>query len=259
MPWKKGARKASKPAVAKAKRQVARKKKAQARANKDTFFLNAQMMATLTPQQGFKVANYLSWFPQLLNATSSYGVANNSEFQFWCRIYDQVRVNSMTIKVVPKANVLDQAVAQDDAGFRVTGDGLVHHVIDRDDVPPQNITALQRYSSYKKVSVLKTWSRTYSIKYPTEVWLDTGNIFEDETLLKRLGANGGIYVYAENMLEDIGEFINEPYASVYITYKCVFRGKTMEQAITFNEDGTLTLTPHASIPRAPDTEPAVLS
>lgn len=238
---------------------MASKKKSQAKKNMDTFFLKAQMMATLTPQQGVVVSNYLSWFPQLLNATSPYGIAQNTEFAFWCKLYDQVRVNSMTIRVVPKANVLDQINAQNDASFRVTGDGLIHHVIDRDSAPPQNINALQRYSSYKKTSVLKPWTRSYSIKYPVGVWLDTDNIFEDETLIRRLGGNGGIYVYAENLLEDLGELINEPYASVYITYNCVFRGKTMVRSIGFNEDGTITLTPDSSVERAPDTEPVVLT
>lgn len=237
---------------------LAKKKKAQASQNKDTFFLKAHMEAVLTPAQGVTVANYLSWFPQLLNATSAYGVANNAEFQFWCKLYDQVRVNSMTIRVVPKANVLDQTNAQKDADFRVTGDGLIHHVIDRDGVGPQNISLLQRYSSYRKSSVLKPWTRSYSIKYPIDIWLDTENIFEDESLLRRLGANGGIYVYAENLLEDIGELFNEPYASVYITYNCVFRGKTMG-ALTFNDDGSVTVTPPGGLARRPDTEPEVLT
>lgn len=240
------------------RKRIARKKKAQAAQNKDTFFLKAQMMATLTPTQGITVANYLSWFPQLLNATSPYGVAQNAEFNFWCKLYDQVRVNSMTIHVVPKANVLDQTNAQNDGSYRVTGDGLIHHVIDRDSIGPQNINALQKYSSYRKVSVLKPWKRSYGIKYPTDVWLDTLNIFEDETLLKRLGANGGIYVYAENLLEDLGELINEPYATVYITYNCVFRGKTMG-SLTFNEDGSVTLKSLDSLERAPETEPVVLT
>lgn len=254
----KAPRTAPKRAVRKAKRQIARKKKVQASHNKDTFFLKAKMEAVLTPSQGVTVSNYLSWFPQLLNATSAYGIANNPEFQFWSKLYDQVRVNSMTIRVVPKANVLDQTNAQNDGTYRVTGDGLIHHVIDRDGAGPQNVSLLQRYSSYRKSSVLKPWTRSYGIKYPTDIWLDTSNIFEDESLLKRLGANGGIYVYAENILEDLGELLNEPYAAVYITYNCVFRGKTMG-AMTFNEDGSVTLRSNDTLTRAPDTEPEVIT
>lgn len=254
---KRSAPRAKKPTMRKFRRKFARKQKSKASKNMDTYFLKANMTCTIAPQQGVVVANYLSWFPQLLDPTSAYGIAQSSEFNFWKKVYDQVRVNSMTIRVVPKANVLDQAIAQDDAAFRVTGDGLVHCVVDRDSLPPQNINNLTRYSSYQKHSVLKQWSRSYSIKYPVGVWLDTANIFEDETLLKRLGALGGIYLYAENMLEDLGELVNEPWATVHISYNCVFRGKT-QGALTFGEDGSVTLLPADKLTRSPDTVPVVL-
>ena len=140
-----GRKGATKPTMAKAKRRVARQKKQAATKNKDTYFMKAQLTCTIAPTQGVTVANYISWFPQLLNATSDIGVTQNSEFMFWAKVYDQVRVNSVHIRVVPKANVLDQANAQNDAAFRVTGDGLIHTCIDRDDKPPSNISALLRY------------------------------------------------------------------------------------------------------------------
>lgn len=259
MPAKKGGRKGGKmPTVAKAKKQMANKKKSQAQKNKDTFFLRANMTATITPSQGAVVNNYISWFPQLLNATSPWSVTNNADFRFWSKVYDQVRVNSIHLRVVPKANVLDQQGAQNDAQYTVTGDGLIHTCIDRDNQPPASVSSLQRYSSYRKHSVLKPFSRSYSITYPSEVWLDTNNIFEDETLLRRLGAYGGVYFYAENLLEDILEALNEPWATIHISYNCVFRGKVMA-ALTFNDDGTITVKSHDDTARPDDSQVTILS
>lgn len=237
--------KGAKPTMAKAKRMVASSKKKAVKKNLDTFFLHAKIEGIVIPQQGATVSNYVQgWYP-LLDSTSGVPVTMNSEYKLYATMYDRVRVNSIKVTWKPKANVLDQANAQNDTTLTLVGGGVYHSVVDRDDQPPANVGRLSRYPSYQRKSVLKPISRTYSIKYPKDIWLDAQNPFADLTLLNRLGLQGGIYIYGENLIEDTGEIFNEPFAEVLVEYNVVFQGKT-SAALSFDPStGAVTLTPTA--------------
>lgn len=223
-----------------AKRMVAKVKKAKAKKNMDTYFLRAKFNLISTAVQGATVNNYVYAFFPLMNATNTIDATQNTEFKLFQTLYDQVRINSVTIKVVPKANVLSQLEAQKDSEVVAVGDGLIHTAIDRDGSTPWNVGALQKYSSYKAYNLKRPFTKTYGIKWPPGVWLDCQNIYEDTALLKRIGALGGVTMYAENLIEDLLELINEPWANLYITYNCVFRGKT-SAAITMDGSGNVVL------------------
>lgn len=238
---------------AKAKRMVTNVRKAKAKRNMDTFFLKARYTGNIVPVQGSLVSNYVYFNPSLVNATDGTAITNNSEFKLYQAQYDKVRINSMTLKIIPKANVLSQLEAQQDGLVNVTGDGAVHTCIDRDGKVPTNIARVTRYPSYRKYSVLKTFTRTYAVKYPTGVWLDCQNIFEDTTLLNRLGLNGSICIYAESLLEDNAELFNEPWATFELSFNCVFQGKT-SASIGIDNNGVITITPDSASPTyAPQT------
>lgn len=219
----------------KAKRVLAKTKKARAMKGKDTFYLKAKVSGTVTPSQGVAVSNYVYGTYYLLNGTSSVDVTKNPEFILYKNLYDRVRINSVKITVTPKANFLALNTAQNDGSYTLTGDNMIHTVIDNDGQAAGNVARMTRYASYKKYSLLKKWSRRYSIKYPSSVWLDCQNIFSDESLLKRLGLTGGITVYAENVLEDSLELINEPLYDVLIEYGVVFQGRA-EGTLLYNAD-----------------------
>ena len=217
---------ARKPTMRKAKAMVSKQHKKMAKRNMDTFALTCRASGTITPSQGVTVSNYVSWWVPLLSTATNVSVSNIAEFNLYRTMYDRVRINSVRINVVPKANVLDQRQAQNDALVNASGDGLIHTVVDRDDQPPGSISRLMRYPSYKRFSVLRKFSRSYSVTYPKGIWLDCQDIYSDTTLLSRLGLTGGIYAYGESFLEDNGEVINEPWATVELVYNCVFEGKT---------------------------------
>lgn len=223
--WKKSGRKQRKPAVAKAKKIVAKHTKAKAKKNMDTFFFKSKVTAAITPQQGALVANYIYNSFSLDPAGGSAAYNNNAEFQLYRSMYDKFRVNSVKVTFTPKANVLDQANNNNDTALNVTGDGMVHHVLDRDSVAPSSIARLTRYPSYRKTSVLKSFSRMYSVKYPTGIWIDCESP-ATFSMSKELGLLGGVTIYAENILEDSGELYNEPWASVLVEHNIVFQGKT---------------------------------
>jgi len=229
--------------VKKATKVVANKKRIQRKSNLDTMAMSFRTEGQIVPFQGITVANYSYTTLPLLNSNMNIGCTQLKEFVLYNSMYDQVRVNSISVTVTPKANVLDYTQAQNDALFTLNGDGLLHHVIDRDGQAPTNIGSLQRYPSYRKTSLLKPFTRRYQVTYPPGVWLDCQNIYEDETLLKRLGLYGGIYIYGENFLEDSGEAFNEPVATIVVTYNVVFRGKTSGNLSYNTETGAITILP----------------
>lgn len=233
--------KGKKVSYAKAKKVVAKVHKKQKSKNMDTFALTAKNIVQLVPVQGLTVANYIyNFFSLIDNSTTAYSLFKNAEFIMYKNMYDQFRVNGVMIKCVPKANVLDQAYNQMDGTFTNNGDGVIHTVLDRDSGTPWNIPSLTRYPSYKKFNFKKSWSRKYNITWPKGLWLDCSSPFEDTTLLNRLGGFGGIGIYAENLLEEVGELVNEPVADVHIYYQVVFRGKT-NTSLTLNDDGSVSI------------------
>jgi len=210
----------------KAQNMVTKNRKVKAKKNMDTFFLKARTVGNLVPTQGVQVANYLyNTFTLSGNQVSTMSYINNAEFNLYRLQYDKFRVNSVMVKVVPKANVLDQTAGQNDAAFNLVGDGMWHTVIDRDGNGPSNITALSRFPSYRKYDNKKPWSRSYSIKYPIGVWMDCQNPSNFD-MDKSLGQQGGITIYGENFLEDNFEAYNEPVGEIEVTYNIVFQGKT---------------------------------
>ena len=242
-------RKSRKPTVARAKRVVTKQRKQKAKLNMDTYFLKTKSLFNIAPTQGVSVSNYIYNVYTLdpLGVQSQY--LNNAEFQLWRLQYDKFRVNSVKVTFTPKSNVLDQVNAQNDALLNVTGDGMIHTCLDRDGSAPSSTAMVSRYPSYKPMSIMKTWSRSYSVKYPTGVWIDC-DMPQNFRMGKELGLTGGITMYAENFLEDNAEIFNEPIAEVKVEYNIVFQGKTSNSLSGVYDDlGNLTgVTINASDP-----------
>jgi len=214
-----------KPSMAKAKKMVTNQRRGKAKKNMDTFFFKSKVTATITPQQGALVANYIYNSFTLDPTGASAAYMSNAEFNLYRGLYDKFRVNSVKVTFIPKANVLDQLNNNNDTQLNTTGDGKIHHCIDRDGVAPSSISRLSRYPSYRYTSVLKKFSRIYSVKYPVGVWIDC-DAPAGFSMSRELGLTGGVTIYAENILEDSGEVYNEPWASVLVEHNIVFQGKT---------------------------------
>lgn len=223
-------KKSKKPSMAAAKKMVTKLHKAKAKKNMDTFFLKTKDTVTITPSQGGTVSNYIfrCYTMDVVNGGGNQTCLflQNAEFNLWKLYYDKFRVNSVKVTCVPKANVLDQTNAQNDTTYNNQGDGLVHTCIDRDGQAPSSKASITRYPSYRKYSILKPFSRSYSIRYPTGVWLDCQQPSAFANMNTVLGLSGGITIYAEGILEDNLEVLNEPWATVTVEYNIVFQGKT---------------------------------
>lgn len=227
------------PTVAAAKRVVTKQHRKKSKKNMDTFFLKAKTLVLQVPSQGVYAANYIYAAAQMLGGN----LQSNAEFNLYRLQYDKFRVNSVTVAWTPKANVLDAATSQKDSEYNLSGDAMVHTVIDRDDIAPSSIARLSRYPSYKAFSMLKKWKRTYSVKWPMGVWLDCSDpaAANSQSILNTLGLGGGITFYGENFIEDNYEIFNEPIAQVEISYNVVFQGKTSASlSFTTDESGKVT-------------------
>lgn len=227
-----------KPTMAKAKKMVTKQRKAKAKKNMDTFFLKTKVSAVITPSQGFAVANYI--YNSFTLDPNSAAYITNAEFNLYKLQYDKFRVNSVKVTFIPKANVLDAVNNNNDGAFNVTGDGKCHTCVDRDGIAPASTAIISRYPSYRSYSVLKPWSRSYSVRYPTGIWLDA-QAPATFTMSKELGLTGGVTVYAENLLEDNYEAYNEPWGTVLVEHNIVFQGKT-SNSLTGVYDGSGNLT-----------------
>lgn len=237
---KKSSRPTRKPTMAKAKAMVTKNHKAKAKKNMDTFFLKTKSLFTVTPTQGLTVSNYIYSVASMDPTGNNAAYIYNAEFALYRLQYDKFRVNSITYRCKPKANVFDVANAQNDTSLTLTGDGLIHTCIDRDGPAPSSMAAISRYPSYKSYSLQKPWVRTYSIKYPTGIWIDC-NAPEQFSMIKELGLSGGVTIYAENLPEDKNEVANEPWAEVTVEFNIVFQGKQSNKLSgVYDQHGVLT-------------------
>lgn len=247
-----GKRGTKKPTMAKAKRMVTKQRKVKAKKNMDTYFLKTKTLSNVVPIQAILpgVSNYVYLAYNLDPTSSSAQYLSNAEFNLWRLQYDKFRVNTVRIHVKPKANVFDQANAQNDASLNVTGDGLIHTAVDRDSNAPNSIALMSRYPSYKAYSVMKPFTRSYSVKYAPGIWIDCDSPATFE-LGKAMGLGGGITIYAENVLEENYEIFNEPWAEITIEYNIVFQGKTSNSLKgVYDDEGNLS---GVTIQKIPDT------
>lgn len=212
------------PSMKSAKKLVTKQRKAKAKRNMDTFFLKTKTLNNVSFTQGITKSNYFYWNSTCDPTGVGAAYLNNAEFQLYRLQYDKFRVNSVTVRVKPKANMLALDQAQNDTAYTLSGDGLIHTCVDRDGSAPSNVSVISRYPSYKSYSLLKPFSRTYNIKYPMGIWLDCENP-AGFSMTKELGLSGGLTLYAENVLEDAGELFNEPWAEITVEHNIVFQGK----------------------------------
>lgn len=191
--------------------------------------------------------NYLQFSQPLAYADASINsVYQFPEFQLLKNQYDRVRINSVTIQWIPRANlasIVDQFNVS--SAYPQTGDMAFHTCIDRDGRTPSTIPQIQRYSSYKKFSILRGWTRTYKMTYPKSYWVNCQGPNSDASTLQSLGGLGYLGAYAEDLPYGLVQSPggNIPLGTFKVTYNVVFQGKVMT-GITINDDGSVTVLGH---------------
>lgn len=184
--------------------------------------------------------NYIGiWQPlALFDSTNPACAWMFPEFDLYTNLYDRVRINSVTVEWIPKANIYDVLNALNDTTVTTTGDLMFHTVIDKDSKGPLNVKSLQRYGSYKRFSVKKYWKRTMRMTYPKSYWINTIGPNSDANTLQSIGGCSYMTVYTENLPSNVTNPTYNNFGTFKITYNVVFQGK-YAASITAQDDGSV--------------------
>lgn len=240
-----------------AKRNYRRKPKAQRKRsrkgkkvdNTEVVRHTIKVTSAITPAQGVAVSNYINVFisphPGSGNSNMTVPLVYSPEYGLYCNMYDQLRVHSVTIKVIPRATQAEavfMAVESEGAAPAVTlGKNVFYSVEDRDGPPPGNIGTYKKYSSVKTHSCVKPMSRTYRVKYDgPNSWIDCQNRDSFSQIVSSLGLTGGVCLYGESFMENKNQIMNSVWADLEVTYQLSFRGKALV-SVALNDDGTITV------------------
>lgn len=240
----------------KAQRKVERAQRKKAKSNKDTHSLKLvrEFLVPAAPGTVSGVTNYVGTYQPLAIADGSPGsVWTWPEFQLYKQMYDRVRINSVNLQWIPKANVFDAETAMGSTTIEVNGDMNFHTVIDQDSRAPTNIPSLQRYSSYKKFHMLRKWSRTMRMTYPKNYWINCQNGLSDTNTLQSIGGCSYITAYAENLPLPLQNPVYNDVGTFKITFNVVFQGKIIP-AVSVNDDGGVTIYSTHQVYSAPPSE-----
>jgi len=178
------------------------------------------------------------------NAQSS-PLKSSTEFALYRQMFDQFRVHSVSVKVIPKITQTEStAMAQLQEQSTITvGKAVYYTVVDRDGPVLSSVSAIKKYSSHRVHKITSTATRTFAVKYDgKDQWFDCQNINDMEDVQKSLGLWGGISVYAESLPEKLDTIINPVWADVEISYRMSFRGKALVGISVNAQDGSVTLT-----------------
>lgn len=248
-----------------APRKVYRKKKASGRkgkgrrraakvmANKDDHYVNIQTSGTLTPIQGTKTLSNYVWTafspsPTYLNPIQSIPLFNEPEFTLNRQMYDQFRVLSMTVKLIPRYTMADSTtlVGATDNNQITQGTGVFYSVIDRDGWGPGHVSALKKVASVKTHSIYKPFTRTYKPNYTNNSFFDCQDPGGLVDYMRLQGVNGTITIFGASLPEKINQQSNGIWADLEISYRCVFRGKSLLN-IQVADDGSVNLSQTAPL------------
>lgn len=217
--------------------------------NEEVVKHTVKVTSAITPVQGITVSNYINVFlspnPGQGNSNMTVPLTFSPEFLLYCQMYDQFRVHSITIKLVPRATQTENvflAVESEGAAPAVTlGKNVFYSVEDRDGVANGNINTYKKYSSVKTHSCTKPMSRTYRVKYDgPNSWLDCQNRDSFPQIVQSIGLGGGISLYGESFMENKNQVYNSVWADLEVTYQLSFKGKALVN-IAVGEDGEITL------------------
>jgi len=233
------------------KKRVSRAKKVMA--NKDDHYVTVKASGNLRPVQGTTALSNYVWTafspcPSYLNPIQSMPIFSEAEFTLNRQMYDQFRVLSMTVKLIPRYTMADSTtlVGATDNNQITQGTGTFYSVVDRDGWGPGHVSALKKVSSCKTHSIYKPFSRTYRPNYTNNSWLDCqdpAGIFDYQRLQ---GIAGTITIFGASFPEKLNQQSNGIWADVEVSYRCVFRGKTLLN-IQVADNGDVTLSQSAPL------------
>lgn len=202
----------------------------------------------LTPTQGVSVSNYL--YAYLSPRHDPAGVVTAPqlpEFGLWSKMYDRFRINSCSIKIIPRSSVNLVANTIDES--QNNGLGVYYVAMDRDGQCPSNVQAIKRYRGCKVFKTTSGCYMKYKVKYASNTWFDTSdpNQSNQQGLVETLGLQGGITIYGENFPEPSGNIFNRVWADYEVVFDVSFNTYNPRN-ISFAEGNTILLSNADDVP-----------
>jgi len=238
-----------------------------------TFTVQCKWYAQLVPQQGASVSNFLSlnfnpWAPES-------GLAFTGQWAVWSKLFDQYRVNAMTVRLTPRMNRPEATaitLANDATTPTVLYDvGRGYYAIDRDG--PVNTNSpkdMQAYAESGVFDVFKPFVRT--VTYPMRVkgaWLDCQTATNPNSgsadFWKDIGLGKSLGIYMDNLPENAAAtLLTRPWCRCEIDYEIQFRGPRIQGVLQQvdedgNPTGVITITARPDVPPTlPDPVPQII-
>lgn len=231
MPLKYGRKRYARKSSTKRSKRVVKKRsvrKATAQ-GLDLVHKSFKMTSALTPGQGVSVSNYIRSFVSLAPGATAGTLSwsTNPEVRMFRSMYDRFRINSVSIKIIPRANV--QLAIGVGGSSQNNSQGVYYVAMDRDSAVGGAVNQIRRLKSCKVKSQLKGYKGTYKIKYPKGVTWDTLSDMDNGTLrpgiidqMTALGIYGGITIYGENFPENADRLLNNIWADMELSYNMTF-------------------------------------
>jgi len=216
--------------------------------NMDDHTVVHKVAGSITPLQGLTVSNYVYTYwspaPNYLTPSQSNPLFSSSEFNLYRNLYDQFRVNRVTVRIIPRANVTDSVglIVQNDSAALTQGKGVYYTVEDRDGIAPGYIGSMNKYASVKVTKLTSKLTRTYAPTNSKNLWFDCQDPAGLDQISRSIGMRGGITLYAELLPEVLNTVLNSVWADVEVLYSVTYRGKAMVN-LTVNDDGSVTAAP----------------
>lgn len=241
---------AKRPAYSKKGKGKKGKRAARARENNlDSRTEVIKVTSAIVPVEGERVSNFVYgyWSPSpQFNAgvvPQSQPLFASKEFTLFRNLYDQFRVNSVTLTVIPRYTMTDSATLVaigDGSPPQITmGKGVYYTVEDRDGYAPSNIESLKRYASVKQHKITSRMSRKYNVSN-RKMLFDCQDPAGLDDIQRSIGLKGGITVYGESFPEVLNTKNNGVWADVEVAYNVTFVGKSAI-GISVNEDGSVSV------------------
>jgi len=209
--------------------------------NQEVYKQTILVSSLITPAQGGATSNYLNMFcsPIIGQGAGNISAAllYNAEYALYCQMYDQVRVHSIRVRIVPRPSVTEAVALMINSGNQVpatntitVGKNVYYSVEDRDGIatdPVASIAAMKRVSSCKVHRMDRPSTRSYRVKNTGDQWFDCQNRNSLAEVQKAIGMWGGLTYYGESFPENLNQTINGVWADLEVTYYLSFRGKAM--------------------------------
>jgi len=227
--------------------------------NQEVYNQRILVSSLITPVDGSGVtgtSNYVNMFcspaPGQATANISSALVFSNEFGLYRSMYDQLRVHSIKVRIIPRPSQTEAMALMALSGSQIAanntltvGKNVYYSAEDRDgiafDGQTASVAVIKRNSSCRVHRMDRVSTRTYRVKNTGDQWFDCQRLDTLDQLQKAIGMWGGLTYYGESFPELRGQTLNGVWADLEVTYNISFRGKNIMNLSVDDVTGAITL------------------